>query len=133
MRGKRSRERLYPLGGSNRHFLRKVHYPRTEIVLNEYIYCFKTLIDSKSHVSSKVFEAQRLQYSKTDTFSPQNAALFKSQQKTFSDSRSPAFGELDAYGVGLKGTNEANIKLWGKPKSLREVTKLFVTYLTAIR
>lgn len=45
------------------------------------------------------------------------------------DSRSPAFGELDAYGVGLKGTNEANMKLWGKPKSLREVTDLFVTYL----
>ena len=31
------------------------------------------------------------------------------------DSRSPAFGELDAYGIGLKGTNEQNIKLWGKP------------------
>lgn len=45
------------------------------------------------------------------------------------DSRSPAFGELDAYGVGLKGTNDANIKLWGKPKTLREVTQLFVTYL----
>ncbi|KAL2443899.1 Methylenetetrahydrofolate reductase 1 [Exophiala dermatitidis] len=45
------------------------------------------------------------------------------------DSRSPAFGELDAYGVGLKGTNEANMKLWGKPKSLRDVTALFVRYL----
>jgi methylenetetrahydrofolate reductase (NADPH) len=45
------------------------------------------------------------------------------------DSRSPAFGELDAYGVGLKGTNEANMKLWGKPKSLREVTSLFVRFL----
>jgi methylenetetrahydrofolate reductase (NADPH) len=45
------------------------------------------------------------------------------------DSRSPAFGELDAYGVGLKGTNEANIKLWGEPKSLRQVSNLFVRYL----
>lgn len=45
------------------------------------------------------------------------------------DSRSPAFGELDAYGIGLKGTNEANIKLWGKPKSLREITSLFVQFL----
>ncbi|KIW32970.1 methylenetetrahydrofolate reductase [Cladophialophora immunda] len=45
------------------------------------------------------------------------------------DSRSPAFGELDAYGIGLKGTNEANIKLWGKPKSLRDVTGLFVRFL----
>jgi len=45
------------------------------------------------------------------------------------DSRSPAFGELDAYGIGLKGTNEANNKLWGQPKSLREVANLFVSYL----
>lgn len=45
------------------------------------------------------------------------------------DSRSPAFGELDAYGVGLKGTNDANMKLWGKPRSLRQVTELFVSYL----
>jgi methylenetetrahydrofolate reductase (NADPH) len=45
------------------------------------------------------------------------------------DSRSPAFGELDAYGIGLKGTNEANIKLWGEPTSLRQVTELFVKYL----
>jgi methylenetetrahydrofolate reductase (NADPH) len=45
------------------------------------------------------------------------------------DSRSPAFGELDAYGIGLKGTNESNIKLWGKPKSLREITTLFTRYL----
>ncbi|KAJ9609821.1 methylenetetrahydrofolate reductase (NAD(P)H) met13 [Cladophialophora chaetospira] len=45
------------------------------------------------------------------------------------DSRSPAFGELDAYGIGLKGTNDANIKLWGRPTSLREITSLFVHYL----
>ncbi|KIX93554.1 uncharacterized protein Z520_10732 [Fonsecaea multimorphosa CBS 102226] len=45
------------------------------------------------------------------------------------DSRSPAFGELDAYGIGLKGTNDANIKLWGKPRSLRDVTGLFVRFL----
>lgn len=45
------------------------------------------------------------------------------------DSRSPAFGELDAYGIGLKGTNEANNKLWGQPKTLRDVTKLFVDFL----
>ena len=31
------------------------------------------------------------------------------------DSRSPAFGELDAYGLGLKGSNEQNIKLLGEP------------------
>lgn len=45
------------------------------------------------------------------------------------DSRSPAFGELDAYGIGLKGTNEANIKLWGRPKSLRDVALLFTKFV----
>ena len=45
------------------------------------------------------------------------------------DSRSPAFGELDAYGIGLKGTNESNIKLWGKPKSVKDVSDLFVRYM----
>ena len=45
------------------------------------------------------------------------------------DSRSPAFGELDAYGIGLKGTNAVNIKLWGRPKTLREITNLFVRFL----
>ena len=45
------------------------------------------------------------------------------------DSRSPAFGELDAYGIGLKGTNEQNIKLWGQPRSLRDVANIFVRFL----
>ncbi len=45
------------------------------------------------------------------------------------DSRSPAFGELDAYGIGLKGTNENNVKLWGKPNTLREISDLFVRFL----
>lgn len=45
------------------------------------------------------------------------------------DSRSPAFGELDAYGIGLKGSNEQNIKLWGEPKSIRDIANLFVRYL----
>ncbi|KAF2725942.1 methylenetetrahydrofolate reduct [Polychaeton citri CBS 116435] len=46
------------------------------------------------------------------------------------DSRSPAYGELDAYGIGLKGTNEANRKLWGEPKSVRDISNLFVAYMT---
>ncbi|KAF2094227.1 methylenetetrahydrofolate reductase 2 [Rhizodiscina lignyota] len=45
------------------------------------------------------------------------------------DSRSPAFGELDTYGIGLKGTNEQNIKLWGHPQSLKDVADLFVRYM----
>ncbi|TKA31390.1 hypothetical protein B0A50_02236 [Salinomyces thailandicus] len=46
------------------------------------------------------------------------------------DSRSPAFGALDAYSIGLKGTNEHNKKLWGEPKSLQEVADLFVKYMS---
>lgn len=45
------------------------------------------------------------------------------------DARSPAFGELDAYGVGLKGTNEQNIKLWGRPISVKDIAELFVRYM----
>ena len=45
------------------------------------------------------------------------------------DSRSPAFGELDAYGIGLKGTNEHNRKLWGEPKSVKDISDLFVKYM----
>jgi len=45
------------------------------------------------------------------------------------DSRSPAFGELDAYGIGLKGTNEANMKLWDRPRTLRHIGDLFVRYI----
>ena len=47
----------------------------------------------------------------------------------WTDSRSPAFGELDTYGIGLKGTNEQNIKLWGEPKSLRGLSDIFIRYL----
>jgi methylenetetrahydrofolate reductase (NADPH) len=45
------------------------------------------------------------------------------------DSRSPAFGELDAYGIGLKGSNEQNQKLWGEPKSIQDIANTFVKYL----
>ncbi|OJD28470.1 methylenetetrahydrofolate reductase [Blastomyces percursus] len=47
----------------------------------------------------------------------------------WTDSRSPAFGELDTYGIGLKGTNEQNIKLWGEPKSIKELSEIFIRFL----
>ncbi|EEY14744.1 methylenetetrahydrofolate reductase [Verticillium alfalfae VaMs.102] len=40
------------------------------------------------------------------------------------DSRSPAFGELDAYGIGLTGTNEQNIKKWGEPQTVQDIATL---------
>ena len=46
------------------------------------------------------------------------------------DSRSPAFGDLDSYGIGLKGTNEHNRKLWGEPKSVKDIADLFVRYMS---
>ncbi|KAL1959730.1 hypothetical protein VTO42DRAFT_1316 [Malbranchea cinnamomea] len=47
----------------------------------------------------------------------------------WTDSRSPAFGELDVYGIGLKGTNEQNIKLWGEPKSIKDLSNIFIRFL----
>jgi methylenetetrahydrofolate reductase (NADPH) len=46
------------------------------------------------------------------------------------DSRSPAFGEVDSYGIGLRGSNEQNIKLYGRPKTVRDVAGTFVSYLS---
>jgi len=45
------------------------------------------------------------------------------------DARSPAFGELDAYGIGLKGTNEHYRKMWGEPKSVSDISGMFVKYM----
>ena len=47
----------------------------------------------------------------------------------WTDSRSPAFGELDAYGIGLKGSNEQNINLWGEPKSVKDLSDIFIRFL----
>lgn len=43
----------------------------------------------------------------------------------FGDSRSPAYGELDGYGVSLKQTKEQALKLWGEPRTFDDITNLF--------
>jgi len=43
----------------------------------------------------------------------------------FGDSRSPAYGELDGYGVWIKQTKEDAIKLWGHPATFQDVASLF--------
>jgi len=45
------------------------------------------------------------------------------------DSRSPAFGELDGYGVSLKMKPEDVVAKWGEPTSVADVCKLFVNFL----
>ena len=45
------------------------------------------------------------------------------------DARSPAFGHLDEYSIGLKGPNKKYVELWGRPRTLREVADIFVRFL----
>ncbi|PFH51835.1 hypothetical protein AMATHDRAFT_74711 [Amanita thiersii Skay4041] len=46
----------------------------------------------------------------------------------FGDSRSPAYGELDGYGVWIKQTKENALKLWGHPITFEEVASLFARF-----
>lgn len=49
----------------------------------------------------------------------------------FGDSRSPAYGELDGYGVWIKQTKEDALKLWGQPTTFAEVANLFSRFCTS--
>ncbi|KAF4610886.1 hypothetical protein D9613_007023 [Agrocybe pediades] len=46
----------------------------------------------------------------------------------FGDSRSPAYGELDGYGVWIKQTKEDALKLWGHPETMADLSALFVKF-----
>ncbi|KZP09904.1 methylenetetrahydrofolate reduct [Athelia psychrophila] len=48
----------------------------------------------------------------------------------FGDSRSPAYGELDGYGVWIKQTKEEGVKLWGEPTTFAEIRGLFSRFCT---
>ncbi|KAJ8519824.1 hypothetical protein ONZ45_g3250 [Pleurotus djamor] len=48
----------------------------------------------------------------------------------FGDSRSPAYGELDGYGISLKQTKEDALKLWGQPSSFSDISALFARFCT---
>ncbi|CAL1714567.1 unnamed protein product [Somion occarium] len=43
----------------------------------------------------------------------------------FGDSRSPAYGELDGYGIWIKQTKEQALQLWNHPTTLADLSKLF--------
>ncbi|PVF99841.1 putative MET13-putative methylene tetrahydrofolate reductase [Serendipita vermifera] len=46
----------------------------------------------------------------------------------FGDSRSPAYGELDGWGIWIKHSKEEAHKLWGHPSTKEEISQLFATF-----
>ncbi|ANB15677.1 methylenetetrahydrofolate reductase (NAD(P)H) MET13 [Sugiyamaella lignohabitans] len=46
------------------------------------------------------------------------------------DSRSPAYGELENYGVLLRHSAAKAIEIWGSPKTVEDLRDLFVGYLS---
>ncbi|KIM90496.1 hypothetical protein PILCRDRAFT_185319 [Piloderma croceum F 1598] len=48
----------------------------------------------------------------------------------FGDARSPAYGELDGYGVSIKQSKEEGYKLWGHPTTFEEIKTLFSHFCT---
>lgn len=47
----------------------------------------------------------------------------------FGDARSPAYGEIDGYGVSLHMSVTQAVKLWGNPKTRRDINDLFVKHI----
>ncbi|QSZ33877.1 hypothetical protein DSL72_005451 [Monilinia vaccinii-corymbosi] len=45
------------------------------------------------------------------------------------DARSPAYGEIDGYGVSLHMSINQAIKLWGHPSSRADITDIFIRHL----
>ncbi|KAL8358238.1 hypothetical protein RB598_002821 [Gaeumannomyces tritici] len=46
------------------------------------------------------------------------------------DARSPAYGEIDGYGVSLHMSGTQAVELWGRPASVRDVSALFMRHLS---
>ncbi|KAG5807235.1 hypothetical protein H9Q71_008202 [Fusarium xylarioides] len=47
----------------------------------------------------------------------------------FGDARSPAYGEIDGYGVSLHMSVTQAVKLWGYPKTRQDINDLFVKHI----
>ncbi|BGO97810.1 Methylenetetrahydrofolate reductase 1 [Rhodotorula toruloides] len=47
----------------------------------------------------------------------------------FGDARSPAYGEMDGYGVSLKLPPGEAMRQWGQPTALSDVSRVFSSYL----
>lgn len=50
----------------------------------------------------------------------------------FGDARSPAYGEIDGYGVSLHMTPNSAIKLWGQPATREDITGIFVSHINGV-
>lgn len=48
----------------------------------------------------------------------------------FSDSRSPAYGEIDGYGPTLKVSNDKAYEMWGNPVTTKDIGRIFSNYLS---
>ncbi|KAG6021060.1 hypothetical protein E4U41_002629 [Claviceps citrina] len=47
----------------------------------------------------------------------------------FGDSRSPAYGEIDGYGVSLHMSFTQAVRLWGHPKTVADIKAIFVKHI----
>ncbi|KAG5984291.1 hypothetical protein E4U55_005354 [Claviceps digitariae] len=47
----------------------------------------------------------------------------------FGDSRSPAYGEIDGYGVSLHMSIGQAVNLWGHPKTIADIKEIFVKHI----
>ncbi|KAG6000806.1 hypothetical protein E4U21_005004 [Claviceps maximensis] len=47
----------------------------------------------------------------------------------FGDSRSPAYGEIDGYGVSLHMSVSQAVSLWGHPKTIEDIKEIFVKHI----
>jgi len=45
------------------------------------------------------------------------------------DSRSPAYGELDGYGIGIKHTTDDAIRFWGYPTAVEDLCDIFAKFV----
>ncbi|CAN6669515.1 hypothetical protein TRVA0_041S01288 [Trichomonascus vanleenenianus] len=48
----------------------------------------------------------------------------------FGNSRSPAYGEIDGYGPTLHVDNKRALELWGSPKTVKDITDMFIRHIT---
>lgn len=47
----------------------------------------------------------------------------------FGDARSPAYGEIDGYGVSIHMSTTQAVRLWGHPKTREDINQLFIKHI----